>query len=79
MIIHTDRIYECDTGRSEMSLAATAQSRIQVWTAPGASGDKLSGLHYSIFHTSLMESEIHRELNKYDVIQLSPGVMVINW
>jgi hypothetical protein len=26
-----------------------------------------------------MVTETHRELNNYDVIELSPGVMVINW
>jgi hypothetical protein len=27
----------------------------------------------------LMEIKIHRELNNYDVIELTPGVLVINW
>jgi len=26
-----------------------------------------------------METKIHHELNNYDVIELSPVVMVINW
>jgi hypothetical protein len=61
-----------------MRLAATTQSRIQVWKAQGISACKLSGLYYGIFHTTFMETEIHRELNNYDVIEISPGVMVIN-
>jgi hypothetical protein len=62
-----------------MRLAATTQSRIQVWRAQGASAGKLSGLYYSIFHTTLMETKIHHEPNNYDVIEFSPGVMVFNW
>ena len=47
-------------------------------TCPDVSTDELQILYYRMFHTTLMETEIHRELNNYDVIELSPGVMVIN-
>jgi hypothetical protein len=44
MIIHSDWSYECNSGRSEMSLAATMQIRIQVCIAAGVSAGKMSGL-----------------------------------
>ena len=45
MVIHNDWGYECNSGRSEMSLAANMQSRIRVWTEKGASDGELSGLY----------------------------------
>ena len=48
-------------------------------TYPDGSSDEMQVLYYSMFHITLTETEIHHELNNYDVIELSPGVLVINW
>ena len=48
-------------------------------TYPDGSSDELQILHYSMFRITLTETESQHEFNNYDVIELSPGVMVINW